>query len=96
MKWKRYQSNTIKFSSFQFFKLKFNLFYQNKRELIIQTINSSKLRTISGDASNSLLELTRLLVQKQNELTNYVNIGKLNSISYLLKVNKLYYYYYYY
>jgi hypothetical protein len=37
-----------------------------------------------------LFELTKLLVQKQNELTNYVNIGKLNLIAKFSKiVNKM-------
>ena len=51
--------------------------------MIIQTINSSKNRTISSETNNNLLELTKLLVQKQNELTNYVNIGILNLIVFL-------------
>ena len=44
------------------------------RELIIQTLNSNKSQKSTGD--NTLAELTKILVQKQSELTIYLKTGK--------------------
>ena len=55
-----------------------NLFFigiSNGRELIIQTLNSQKSQKPVGE-NNTLAELTKILVQKQSELTIYLKTGK--------------------
>lgn len=63
-------------------------FFSNfKRELITQTINSNKLKT--GETSNNeLLELTKIIVQKQTELDNYLNLASKQQVL-NNKINKL-------
>ena len=49
------------------------------RELIVQTINSNKLR-INDSGENEMLELTKIIIQKQNQLNNFFKIGKFQII----------------
>ena len=44
------------------------------REMIIQTLNSNKVRQ-PNEPQNELAELTKILIQKQEKLTSYLNIG---------------------
>jgi len=49
------------------------LIKKKKRELIIQTLNSSKTRT--NENTTILYDLSKLLIEKQHELTNLLKIG---------------------
>jgi len=63
----------------------------SKRELILQTINSNKTKPTSSDPNsinNELLELSKLIVQKQSELSDYLNIAADQQLMYN-KINKL-------
>lgn len=59
------------------------------KELISQTLETSKSRHTTGsDGQNELLQLTKLIIQKQNQLNNYLNIASEQQILYT-KMNKL-------
>lgn len=61
------------------------------KELITQTINSSKQRpgdTAAATSNNELLELTKLIVEKQNELTNYITLASEQQALHI-KINNL-------
>lgn len=49
------------------------------RELIVQTINSNKLR-INDSGENEMLELTKIIIQKQNQLNSFFKIGNFKKI----------------
>lgn len=46
-----------------------------KRELVVQTINSNKIRVNESGGENELLELTKIIIQKQNQLNSFLKIG---------------------
>ena len=58
--------------------LNFNIYFLYLRELISQTINSSSKQKPGAidTPSNELLELTKIIVQKQAELDSYLALGK--------------------
>ena len=54
----------------------------------MQTINSSKIRLPNEQATSEMIQLTQLIIQKQNELNNFVNIASKQQNLYE-KINKL-------
>lgn len=75
MKLKPYLSKPICLKNSKLNFSLWNFFFFSERALILQTSNSSKPRN-PNEPNVDLMELTKILVQKQTELNNFCNIGK--------------------
>lgn len=42
----------------------------------MQTINSNRIRINESSGDNELYELTKIIIQKQNQLNSFLKIGK--------------------
>jgi hypothetical protein len=72
MKLRLFQSRCLKIKNIR--KLSIPIFNSYQREIILQTANSNKLKP-TGEPNVELVELTKILIQKQTELNRFCDVA---------------------